>query len=162
MKKKRKTKIDWLKIKNDYIHKNISLQKLAEKYSVSERQVMKHSSDEEWVKQKEENSRIVAEETQKELQKKEIARKVAVNEAHLKLYDDGIEVVEKILAIYKDKINENNSKKLKVNPFNLEKVFSCIEKAQKGQRLALNMEKEDVNDDLPRIISVQNLDMDKI
>lgn len=162
MKKKRKTKIDWLKIKNDYIHKNISLQKLAEKYSVSERQVMKHSSDEEWVKQKEENSRIVAEETQKELQKKEIARKVAVNEAHLKLYDDGIEVVEKILAIYKDKINEKNSKKLKVNPFNLEKVFSCIEKAQKGQRLALNMEKEDVNDDLPRIISVQNLDMDKI
>ena len=154
MQKKRKTKIDWMKIKHDYLFKNISLKKLAEKYGVSYSQVFKHSKDEQWVRLKEENRSEIEAKTEQKLQEKEIERKVAKNEKHIELFDFGIEIVEKILHSYKEKG--------KVSPDKLEKLFSCIEKAQKGQRLALNMEKEDISDTEPKFVYLDNLDENKL
>lgn len=160
-KKKYKTRTDWTKVKHDYLFKNMSLESLAEKYGVSKRQVFKHSSDENWVELKEQKNREISEKTQKELKEKEIARRIAANEKHIELYDDGIVIVEEILKMYKSTMSDTKKKK-KVNPFNLEKIFSCIEKAQKGQRLALNMEKEEVTDNEPKFVMVENLDLNKL
>ena len=154
MSKKRKTKIDWMKIKHDYLFKNISLKKLADKYGVSYSQVFKHSKDEEWVRLKDEKQREIEVKIEQKLEEKEIARKVAKNEKHLELFDNGLELVEMLLQMYKNKG--------KVSPDKLEKVFSCIEKAQKGQRLALNMEKEDITDTEPKFVMVENLDLNKL
>ncbi len=162
MRKKRNNTIDWIKIKNDYIHSKISIPKLAKKYKVSERQITRHSVSEEWVKLRAENEKIVAEESHKKLQEKEIARKVAKNEKHIELYEEGIELVEKLLGFYKQKLADSNANKVKLSPDKLEKIFTCIEKAQKGQRLALNMEDKSEVDDMPKMIMVENLDLNKI
>ena len=86
-----------MKIKHDYLFKNISLKKLADKYGVSYSQVFKHSKDEEWVRLKDEKQREISDKAEKKLTEKEIARKVAKNEKHIELYDGINEIAEGIL-----------------------------------------------------------------
>lgn len=158
----KKTKIDWMKIKHDYLFKNIPLKKLADKYGVSYSQVFKHSKDEEWVRLRDEKRREIGVETEQKLTEKEIARKVAKNEKHIELYEDGIEIIEGLLKLYKEKLALSNANRVKVSADALEKVLSCIEKAQKGQRLALNMEKEAPTNEEPKLVMVENLDLNKL
>ena len=159
--KKKGKKIDWIKIKNDYVFNNFTLQGLSDKYNVSMRQLAKYSSEEKWKDLREEERKKIAEETQKKMRDKEIARRVAVNEEHIQLYNDGLEVVKNILQVYQDQSAEFK-RRGNVNPFNLEKIFSCIEKAQKGQRIALNIDKEDVTETEPDVFIIKGIDADKI
>ena len=157
----RKSKIDWKKIKNDYIFKNLSLRNLCDKYNVSMTQISHYCKVEEWVKQREEQQSIIDAETVQKTRDREIARRVAKNEEHIRLYDDGLDVVKNLLKVYQEQASELK-RRGNVNPFNLEKIFSCIEKAQKGQRLALNIDKEEVTEKEPQVFVVNNLDLDKI
>ena len=160
-KKQKGKKIDWNKIKNDYVFKNFTLRHLAEKYGVSESQIFKHSKDENWVEEREEQQREIQAETTQKIRDREIARRVATNEEHIQLYNDGLEVVKNLLEVY---VHQSQEKKRRgnVNPFNLEKIFACIEKAQKGQRLALSIDKEDVTEKEPDVFIVEGVNMDKI
>lgn len=160
-KKQKGKKIDWNKIKNDYVYKNYTLRGLVDKYGCSLSQVSKHCKDENWIELREEENHKIETETQQKIRDREIARRVATNEEHIQLYNDGLEVVKNLLDVY---VHQSQEKKRRgnVNPFNLEKIFACIEKAQKGQRLALSIDKEDVTEKEPDIFVVEGINMDKI
>lgn len=159
--KKKGKKIDWIKIKNDYVFNNFTLRGLVEKYKISLSAVREHCKSENWVDLREEEKHKINTETTQKLRNKEIARRVAVNEEHIQLYNDGLEVVKNILQVYQDQSAEFK-RRGNVNPFNLEKIFSCIEKAQKGQRIALNIDKEDVTETEPDVFIIKGIDADKI
>ncbi len=157
---KKKKKYDWIKLKNEYLTTNISLRGLAEKHGIPFSTVNSHSSKESWGKQKPEIQNKISTEVEQKTIDSEIARKVKINENHIQLYEDGLGIVKDILEAYK-KTMQSGSKR-KVNPFNLEKIFSCIEKAQKGQRIALNIDEEKPEDKEPEVHVVEGLDFKKI
>lgn len=155
--------IDWIKIKNYYITRSVSLEELAKKFKVSLTQIKAHSAKEGWVKEKADKRAEIDQKTNQKLTEKEVNRKVAENERHIELYDNGLKIVEGILKLYMKKLEISDVNRVKVSPDALEKVFSCIEKAQKGQRLALNIgadDSEDKKDDEIKII--EGLNEDKI
>lgn len=159
--KKKGKKIDWNKIKNDYVFNNFTLRGLADKYGINLSNLSAHCKKEKWIELREEKQNEIKTETERKLRDKEIARRVAVNEEHIQLYNDGLEVVKNILQVYQDQSAEFK-RRGNVNPFNLEKIFSCIEKAQKGQRLALNIDAEDVTETEPDVFIIKGVDTDKI
>jgi len=159
--KKKGKKIDWNKIKNDYVFNNFTLRGLADKYGINLSNLSAHCKKEKWIELREEKQNEIKTETERKLRDKEIARRVAVNEEHIQLYNDGLEVVKNILQVYQDQSAEFK-RRGNVNPFNLEKIFSCIEKAQKGQRLALNIDAEEVTEKEPDVFIIKGVDTDKI
>ena len=160
-KKKTKSKIDWIKIKNDYVFNNLTIRELVKKYGVAQSSIGTHCSKENWEKTRQEERNKIETETAQKIRDREIARRVAKNEEHIRLYDDGLDVVKSLLRVYQEQASELK-RRGNVNPFNLEKIFSCIEKAQKGQRLALNIDKEEITEKEPQVFVVNNLDLDKI
>lgn len=159
--KKKGKKIDWNKIKNDYVFNNFTLRGLVDKYGINLSNLSAHCKKEKWIELREEKQNEIKTETERKLRDKEIARRVAVNEEHIQLYNDGLEVVKNLLQVYQDQSAEFK-RRGNVNPFNLEKIFSCIEKAQKGQRLALNIDAEEVTEKEPDVFIIKGVDTDKI
>lgn len=159
--KKKGKKIDWNEIKNDYVFNNFTLRGLADKYGINLSNLSAHCKKEKWIELREEKQNEIKTETERKLRDKEIARRVAVNEEHIQLYNDGLEVVKNLLQVYQDQSAEFK-RRGNVNPFNLEKIFSCIEKAQKGQRLALNIDAEEVTEKEPDVFIIKGVDTDKI
>ena len=153
---------DWVKIKNFYITHNIPLRDLAKKFKVSASGVMEHSKKEGWVKLKEEKQVEINASVEQKMTEKEVSRKVAENEKHIELYDSGLRIVEGILKLYMKKLEISDVNRVKVSPDALEKVFSCIEKAQKGQRLALNIGADEAEKTEDDIKIIEGLNEDKI
>lgn len=159
--RKKKDKVDWLKAKQDYLLNNLSLRDIADKYKVGLTSVAKHSREDNWVKAKEEKQQEI--ET-KVLQKKtetEIERRIKANEEHNRLYEESAEVINWLLEEFK-KAKQNRKKKPNSIAFALEKTLNCIEKVQKGQRLALRIDIDDDEDTEPEVFVIENLDESKI
>ena len=159
--KKKKQKYDWIKLKNEYQTTNISLRGLAEKHSIPFNTVKSRSSKEKWAEEKEKIQHKIDTEVQQKAINKEIERKTRLNEKHVNLYDEGLNVVSELLAVYKETAQQRK-KRGNVNPFNLEKIFQCIERAQKGQRLALNMDDEKIEEKEPEINTIDGINISKI
>lgn len=159
--RKKKEKVDWLKAKQDYLLNNLSLRDIADKYKVGLTSVAKHSTEDNWVKAKEEKQKEI--ET-KVLQKKtetEIERRLKANEEHNRLYEESAEVIDWLLQEFK-KAQQNKKKKPNSIAFALEKTLNCIEKVQKGQRLALKIDVNDGEETEPEVFVIRNLDEDLI
>lgn len=159
--KKKKKKYDWVKLKNEYLTTEISLRGLAEKHGIPLSTLQSRINKEKWGKEKKEVQHIIETESKQKAISKEIERKTRLNEQHINLYNEGLNVVTELLAVYKDTAQQRK-KRGNVNPFNLEKIFQCIERAQKGQRLALNMDSIKEEIDEPEINFVEGLDISKI
>lgn len=154
-------KNDWIKIKNYYIHHVISLEELAKKFKVSQSAVNKHCRLEGWVKLKEEKSQEIDKEVSEKTKKSVVDKKVAANEKHNELYNKGLEVAELLLNQYLAELHEGK-KKTKASAYNLDFIMKAIANAQKGQRLSLNIDKEDVGDVEPEVRIINGLDLNKI
>lgn len=158
--------IDWKKLKKEYIFGNISLPKLAKKQNVAYSTLSMRASKENWVELKAQKQAEIEQSLIENTTKTEIAKLEKLNEIHLELYSEGIELVKSLLEDYKK--HQIRVKKGELNkslsPFNLEKIFICMEKAQRGQRLALNAARKEVEqtENEPVIKYVTNLDLDKI
>lgn len=158
---KKNKKYDWIKLKNEYLTTNISLRGLAEKHGIPWNTVNSRSNKEKWASEKGKvQSKIEADTKQKAINK-EIERKTLLNEQHISLYNEGLDVVTELLAVYKATAQQRK-KRGNVNPFNLEKIFQCIERAQKGQRLALNMDDEKTEEKEPEINTIDGINISKI
>jgi hypothetical protein len=158
---KKYKKHDWIELKNEYLTTSISLRGLAQKYKIPYSTVNSRSNKEKWTQEKfEVQSRIVSEVEQKVING-EIDRKVLINQRHIQLYNMGMAVVETLLDNYENAMKDPKRRK-KVNPLHLEKLLSCAERIQRGQRLALNMEKEDTTNTEPDIFVVEGLEWKKI
>jgi hypothetical protein len=154
---------DWIKIKNYYITHNISLEDLSKKYKVSVSAVNKHCRLENWVKEKDKKKQEIDEKVSQEITKKEIDKKVAANELHNELYNKGLEVANLLLDKYLEELkSDTNKKRTLANAYNLDFVMKAIANAQRGQRLSLNIDKEDTNAAEPEINIIEGLNIDKI
>lgn len=154
-------KYDWIKIKNYYIHHAISLEALAKKFKVSQSVVNKHCRLEGWVKQKEEKSIEIDREVAEKTKKSVIDKKVRANELHNELFDKGLEVAELLLNQYLSELHEGK-KKTKASAYNLDFVMKAIANAQKGQRLALSIDKEDTTVEEPEVHTISGIEMKDI
>ena len=78
------------------------------------------------------------------------------NKKHISLYDFALLLVEKIMKDYLEDFNDNESTEKKAKPQALDSICNCISKAQKGQRLALGMDEQIENNDLPQINTIKS------
>ncbi len=152
---------DWIKIKNYYIHHEISLEELAKKYKVSASAVNKHCRLESWVKQKEEKKKEIDKEVSERTKKSVIDKKVAVNEKHNELFSKGLEVAELLLNQYLEELHKGK-KKTKASAYNLDFIMKAIGNAQKGQRLSLNIDKEEITNVEPEVRIINGIDLNNI
>jgi hypothetical protein len=160
-------KHDWDKYKEEYIFSNCSLPDLVKKYGVSLSQLGKVAKKGNWVELRKQKKEEIAKEVEKTTTESEIERRKKINEAHLELYDEGLELVRSLLDDYKDYQRRVKSGELKksLSPFNLEKIFICLEKAQRGQRLALGCDSKnsvEESDKEPEVCYIANLDIEKV
>lgn len=158
-------KHDWDKMREEYIYNGLSQPDLCKKYGVSVSQIGKVAKAQEWVKLRDSKKREIQEEVEKKNTQNEIDRRVAINEEHLELFKQGLNLVKSILKEYEDYQNKikNGETDIPLNPANLEKIFNCIDKGQKGQRLALGLDKkEEAEEKAPEIRYINNLDISKI
>lgn len=154
-------KNDWIKIKNYYIHHSISLEELAKKYKVSISAVRKHSGQEKWSELKKEKATEIEQKVVEKTTKLEIDKKVAANEKHNELFNKGLEVAELLLEQYLSELKQGK-KKTKANAYNLDFIMKAVTNAQKGQRQALNIDKEDTVDIEPEVNIIKGIDIDSI
>lgn len=154
-------KNDWIKIKNYYIHHEISLEDLAKKYKTSYSAVRKHCCNEKWVDLKKEKSIEIEQEVAEKTKKSVVDKKVAANEKHNELYQKGLEVAELLLDKYLTDLHEGK-KKTSASAYNLDFIMKAIANAQKGQRLSLNIDKDDTKESEPDVMIIKGLDVNKI
>lgn len=141
-------KHNWEKIRNDYVLNGLSQPELCKKYGVSSSQIGKIAKRENWLEKRKNKNREIAEKVEKKTIQNEVDRRVALNEEHIELFNKGLDLVKSLLDEYsefqkKKKGNQDGS----IPPVFIEKLFSCIEKGQKGQRLALGLDKEESAED---------------
>lgn len=159
--KKKTKKRDWLKLKLEYQTTGISQRDLAEKHSIPYATVKTRCSREQWVRDKENiASRIEAEVTQKTIEDI-VNQKVETNKRHIALIDESLDVVQHLLQTYKQELAEGK-KRTKASAYTIDYLMSAILKAQKGQRLALNIDSEDVEEIEPEIAIIEGVDLNKI
>lgn len=165
-KKKKKKRIDWNKIETEYCTTEIGQRALAEKYNVSVGSINAHAVKGKWAEKKAQNLNEIQTVVERETKKAIIDEKVEINKQHIALYNRGLGVINFLLEQYEEeipKIKEGKLKKGRMSACNLDFIMSAITKAQKGQRLALNIDKEDVGDNAePEIAVVEGITLDKI
>jgi predicted S18 family serine protease len=133
---------------------------LAKKYKVSVSSVNKRCRKEGWVKLKEEKAQEIDKKVSEKIEKSEVDRKAKTNELHNELYNKGLEVANMLLDEYIKDLKEGK-KKTKANAYNLDFIMKAIANAQKGQRLSLNIDKEEQTEE-KEITIVEGLDIRKI
>ena len=137
--------VDWVSIRTEYETSNISQRKLAEKRGVSYPTLRDRAKREGWVKSKEKTrSKIITKTLQKTVTK--IATKEADRNArHIalldKLLDKAEQVIDGELNIHLDMFG-NAHKSPIIDVSRLDALSRIIEKAQKGRRTALGLDKE--------------------
>jgi len=154
-------KNDWIKIKNYYIYHSISLEDLAKRFKVTYSAVRKHCCKEKWVQQKEEKAIEIEQEVAEKTKKSVVDRKVKANEKHNELFNKGLEVAEMLLNQYLSELKEGK-KKTKASAYNLDFVMKAIANAQKGQRQALNIDNNGVENVEPEIRIINGINLNQI
>ena len=154
-------KYDWKKIRNYYIHHNVTLEETAKKFKVSIRTLQTHSSKEKWIDAREKKREEIASKSEEIITKKEIDKKVKANELHTELYDKGLAVANLILDNYLASLLSGQKRK-GATATNLDYLMSAIQKCQKGQRMSLNIEAEDTGATEPEVMIINGLDIDRI
>lgn len=153
--------IDWIKVRNYYIHHSISLEKLAKKFNISYSATQKRSAKENWADLKSEKAIEIEQEVQARTKEKVVAEKIAVNKRHIDLAEQSLDIVQDLLKLYKQELAEGK-KKTKASAYTMDYILSAISKAQKVQRLALNITEEESGNDEPEITIIEGIDTKKI
>lgn len=165
-KQKKYKRPNWSKIETEYITTEISQTALAEKYNVSLRAVNIHAKSGNWVEKKEKNLQEITQTVSEETKKAIINEKIEVNKKHVELYDKALSVAEYLLNQYMQDallVEQGKIKRGRATASNIDFLMSAIQKAQKGQRLALNIDKADVADNIePEIAVIEGIDLKRI
>ena len=168
-------KVDWDKIKNEYISTKISIKKLSEKYNIKFCIIQNHSTREKWTQLKKD----VHKKSDKKVIKK-IVDNLAQKQAnaviqHFEVSNIFLKEIKKILSNEKElytfveKVRnggkdyfEENLEEIILNTINEKKVntlVSALEKLQKMQRQSLEI--LDINDKKRFELEEKKIDVDK-
>lgn len=151
---------DWIKIKNYYIHHEISLEELAKKFGVATDTVRRHCCNEKWKQLKKDKKHEIDIKVAKKLTEKEIDKKLRANDYHTELYDKGLDIINMILDKYKKDLMDGK-KRCGATATNLDYLMSAVAKAQKGQRMSLNIEAEGPEAE-PDVLIIEGINEDNI
>jgi predicted DNA-binding protein YlxM (UPF0122 family) len=154
-------KPDWIKLKNEYLASDISLRRLATKHKISESTVMKRATREKWGEAKSQTLIEIDAKVKQKTQEAAVNEKIARNERHIRLYEQGLDVVEELLKQYMDELKANK-KRPKATAYTIDFLMNALQKAQKGQRVALSMNDDDSTDDSKDVLVVNGIDVTKI
>lgn len=155
-------KNDWIKIKNYYIFHSISLKELAKKFKVSVSAVERHSRKENWQDLKNKKECEVNEKVMQQTQQQAVDKKVAANKLHTQLYDKGLEVTNMLLDMYLEELKSGRKIK-KATAYNIDFIMKAIAAAQKGQRLSLNIDNENIAaPQEPEVRIIEGINLDEI
>jgi len=135
---------NWIKIRTEYETTSISYRKIAEKYGVSFNTLKDRAKREGWAKSKEETQRKITTATLQKTVVKIAERESDRNARHIALIDMILDKAEKVVSeelnTHIDMFgNPHESPVIKVDT--LEATMRIIERAQKGHRLALGLDK---------------------
>lgn len=163
MKKKQVTQnTNWEKIKKYFIQHDISLSDLAKKFKVNLRTLQTHSSKEKWVDCKKGLCTEIENRYEEKFISSELERRKQANEDHLKLYDKATQIVDLLLEKYLTELKDGDEK-TKANAYSLDAILKAINTIQKGQRLALNIDKEESTENVePEVRIIEGLNEEKI
>ena len=155
-------KNDWIRIKNYYTTRNISLEEIAKKFKVSISAVRKHASQEKWSELKKKKCIEIEQKVDEKITEKEIDKKVKANQLHNELYTKSLEVANRILDSYLEELSSKKKKKRLANAYNLDFITKAIANAQKGQRLALNIENDNIENIEPKVSFIKGFNLEDI
>lgn len=83
----------------------------------------------------------IEERTQKKLCERVEEEKIAANERHIQLFNESLDVIQTLLEQYKDELSKGKAKP-RASAYNMDLIMSGISKAQRGLRVALNMDED--------------------
>ncbi len=138
----------------------MSQNQLAQKYNVPRSTIASRAAKEKWSRDKKEIASEIRQKTTEKIKNSIIVQKVDANTRHIQLISEGLDIVQELLNVYKQELRQGNFKK--ANAKNLDLLMSAMIKAQRGQRLALNIDDSSDVDDEPEINVIKGLDIGKI
>lgn len=163
--KRTNNKYDWAVIKTEYLTTPISIRKLATKYDIPYNTINSRSNKEKWASEKQSIQSKIEAETKQKATDTVIEEKIKANQRHNGLYEKATDIIDFLLDQYIEeipRIKAGEVKKGKATPYSLDYLLNAIQKLQKGQRLALNIDDGDIVDDEPEVLIIEGLDIDKI
>jgi hypothetical protein len=141
-------KVDWIKIRTEYETSNLSQRKVAEKHGVSFNTLKDRAKREGWAKSKAETHQKITTKTLQKTVVKIAEREADRNARHISLLDKVLDKAEQVidneLNTHLDMFGEPHKSPILIVD-RLEAISRILEKAQKGHRLALGLDKEDKN-----------------
>lgn len=133
-------KYDWRNLEKEYIlseHKSVS--SFLKDKGIKNNSYSRNNTKG-WKEKKRQNTDKKVTKTIQKVNEKEIEKEVGINTRHLRLYDRFLEIIEQSLA------NPEQFIYAGMPDFDkLKKMVEILEKAQKGQRLAKGLDKENEN-----------------
>ena len=154
--------IDWGKIRQEYISQpEMSINDLMAKYKLST-QIFTVAKKEGWVEAKEAYQREVQEIAEQKTKEQDIQRRVEANNKHNEMYDKLLAAAENLLSVFEE-AGETKEFNRATTAANLAYLAEVVQKAQKGQRTALNMDTEQETDSSPRLkFVIEGITLDDI
>ncbi len=129
-------KYDWNKLHREFITGDYkTLKEFAEKKNMSYKTLKEKAKG--WVEEKQTKDRLKSDRITKATIDNQVFTASEINKKHLSLYASATTVIEKLI---KQSVSGN-----KVNVYNIEKAVDSLQKIQKGQRLALGMDRDGGN-----------------
>ena len=141
----------WDEIREYYItHPECSHKDLVKKFDITMSALRDRSVKEKWVAKREAYQSEVRAEVERKSKEQEIQRRLAANEKHNNMYDKLLSAAENLLAVFEE-AGETKKFNRATTAANLAYLAEVVQKAQKGQRTALNMNDESSQDTSPQI-----------
>lgn len=153
----------WDEIREYYItHPECSHKDLVKKYDITMSALKDRSVKEEWVAKREAYQTEVRAEVERKTKEREVQRRLAANEKHNEMYDKLLAAAENLLSVFEE-AGETKKFNRATTAANLAYLAEVVQKAQKGQRTALNMDTEQETDSSPRLkFVIEGITLDDI
>lgn len=141
----------WDEIREYYItHPECSQKDLLKKFDITKAALNDRSAKEKWVAKREAYQADIREKVEQKTKEQEILRRVAANEKHNDMYDKLLAAASNLLEVFEEAAETKKFNRA-TTAANLAYLAEVVQKAQKGQRTALNMDDESSQDTSPQI-----------
>ncbi len=138
-------KYDWVKLRRRFITGDYAtVKEFAEKEKIPYALARKHSAN--WLDEKRTIKRHKENKIIENVLNKQITSASYINERHISVFNKALDMAEHCL--------EECASEDKINLSRFEKIVDSLQKIQKGQRLALGMDKDSVSNQEDRVASL--------
>ncbi len=151
-------RIDWVKIKQEYIESNITLEELAKKHNISPSTIMRKSAQEGWTIERKIFYRKIEEKKQEKKIDNLVSESANFDNQCLRVACSAIEIVEKQILYLQKKTEEQRTDALIERQVRLlEKLANSLKQLQSVGKVALGENPEGKEGERPIIIDFRGL-----